>query len=120
MKMTNGNGAGFLTAKNAENNTLIKMLDEGVWKDSTKYKYDDGTAQKECIFSVEYKKEKKCLRVNKASRVALMEAWGDESKSWIGKEAWIRIMPTPKGDYKMIVLDPIKSSTKTNDLGWAE
>lgn len=107
LKMT-GN---YLKPDQAKKGSIITILNEGEYVTSDTYKYDDGTFKINLEFKVRYESREYKLRVNKASRTALEEAWGNETAFWIGKEARLFIMPTPKGDNKMIVLDPIVETT---------
>ena len=105
MKITSGGN--YLKADLVKKGDIIKILDEGTIETSTKFTYDDGTPKKEFVFTVEHKGIKTKMRMNKASRVALVTAFGDETKGWIGREASCYVMPTPSGDKKMIILEPI-------------
>ena len=107
-------GGNYVKADPALRGKVVKFLNEGEIELSDKYEYDDGTPVKSFVFDVEIGGERKRMRVNKASKVAMMEAFGDETKDWIGKEAKIIIMPTPNGENKMIVLEPV------NVKGWDE
>ena len=102
-----GSGGEYLKAKTADKGETIEFKDAGKIVESDRYTYEDGSPKKDYVFEVYYKKEIKLLRVNKASRTAMIEAFGDETNDWIGKKAKIMIMPTPNGDNKMIVLDPM-------------
>lgn len=127
MKMTKG-GDYLKTDATDLKGAIITIQDEGSIEVSDKYKYknEDGTEgefRKSLVFSVLFKGENKKLRMNMASKTACMEAWGDESKTWIGKKATIHILPTPNGDKKMIVLDPIIETAKTKepeDIAWKD
>lgn len=117
MKMSKGGN--FLKAKDVKRGAIIEILDEGRWEDSQKFTYSDGNPVKQCIFKVRYEGEEKDLKVNKASRVNLIDAFGEESKNWIGKCARIIVMATPNGGDKMIVLDPVLEEKATNDaVAW--
>lgn len=119
MKITKGGN--YIKAKDAKKGAIIEILDEGKWETSEKFKYEDGTPQKQLIFTVRYEGEEKQFRMNKSSRIAMIEAFGEESKTWIGKQAKIIIMPTPNGNDKMIVLDPILPEGKTSgEKAWDE
>ena len=104
VKMNTGN---YLRAKDARKGAIVKILDEGAWEKSEKFKNEDGSPVNQFIVNVEYEGEKRKLKFTKGSRVALIEAFGDESKNWIGKTARIMIVPTPNGNDKSILLDPI-------------
>ena len=105
MKMSRGGS--YLKAKDAKDEQIIMFLDAGRKEQSDKFKYPDGNPMIMDIFKVEYKGEQKEFKLNKASRVAMIDAFGDESTNWIGKKAKIFVMPTPNGNDKMMVLKPI-------------
>lgn len=118
----------YLKAETVDKGSIITFKDEGTIEVSDKYRYknQDGTEgdfRKSLVFFVSYKGEDKKLRVNAASRTGLVEAWGDETKSWIGKSAIIHVLPTPNGGNKMIVLEPASSNgtrpiTNPNEIPW--
>ena len=68
---------------------------------------EDGSPKKSLVFLVEINGKQGKFRINKASREACLQAFGDETKKWIGREASCFVMPTPDGVHKMVVLDPI-------------
>lgn len=113
-------GGTYLKAKDAERGAIIEILDEGHWEESKKFTYEDGSPQQQCVFKIRYKGEEKNMKLNKASRVAMIDAFGEESKGWIGKTAKLIIMPTPNGNDKMIVLDPVvsKNGKTADETAW--
>lgn len=111
---------GYLSTKTVEKGEIIEFLDEGVRKPNEKYTYQDGSPKIDNIFKVKYKGEVKELRLNNVSNVNIGDAFGYESKKWIGRKAKIMLLPTPKGDNKMIVLDPILEEEKTAEIAWDE
>jgi len=117
-------GGNFLKADQAKKGAIVTFLDEGEFVKSEKYTYEDGSPKIDFIFNVKYEGENKKLRINKASKVAMVEAFGDDSIEWVNKKAKIMVMPTPNGDNKMIVLDPIVSNgpeKKVDDsVAWDE
>ena len=105
----------YLKADQVKKGDIIKILDEGTIETSTKFTYDDGTPKKEFVFTVEHKGQKVKMRMNKASRVAITSGFGDETKNWVGREASCYIMPTPSGDKKMIILEPVMTEENAWD-----
>ncbi len=99
-------GGSFLKALPEVKGKALTIKNEGKYVES-KYAYPDGNPKTDFIFEIVVEGEEKKLRMNKASQVAMIEAFGDESSEWIGQRARIIIMPTPNGENKMIVLDPI-------------
>ncbi len=104
------NDGDYLSAKKAKDGSTIVIQDEGKITDNNKYKYEDGNPRKDFVFTVTYEGAKKLLRMNKASRTALCEAWGNDTAKWIGMPATINIFPTPNGGEKMIVLKPVNAA----------
>lgn len=97
----------FLKADQVKKGEIVTILNAGEERTS-KYTYEDGNPKMEYVFEVDYNGDKKSLRMNATSRRAMVEAFGDETIGWIGKQAKLFTMPTPNGDKKMIVLDPVK------------
>jgi len=105
MKMDTGGS--YLRPSEAKKGAVVEFLDEGVIEISDKYTYEDGSPKKSVVFNVRYEGNEVKLRLNKASRVSMIGAFGNESKDWIGKKAKLIIVPTPNGDNKMILLEPV-------------
>lgn len=100
----------WLSAKNCENGDKIKLLDEGQWKESTKFTYDDGNPVRQLVFKVEHNGEEKQLSIIKPSKTALIEAYGDDTVEWVGKECKVNLALNTKGG-KSIVLEPCSVKT---------
>jgi len=114
-------GGEYLKADQAKKGAVIEILSSGEMVKSDKYTYPDGNPKVDFIVDVMYEGAKKKLRMNKASKVAMVEAFGDQTDAWVGKKASLIVMPTPQGDKKMIVLDPIVSKEKADDKkAWDE
>lgn|SRR3990167_4231073 len=109
MKLTSTSN--YLKSDAVKKGDIIKILDEGIVETSEKYTYDDGNPKKSFVFLVEHKGQKVKMRLNKASRVAMIQAFSDETKAWIGREATCFVMPTSDGLKKMIILEPILRDT---------
>ena len=103
MKLLSGGGA-WLKGDNVQKGEAVTFKDAGTVQMSDRYKYEDGTPQKQLVFKVDFKGEDRQLRVNFQSRINLIEAWGDETELWVGKKARINLVPTPQGK-KSIVLE---------------
>lgn len=115
MKVTKGGD--YIKTDSAEKGLVVTFLDAGRIDISDKYRYKnadgtDGEFRKSLVFEVLYKGEKKQIRVNTASKIAMIDAFGEETQGWIGKKATIHVLPTPNGQQKMIVLDPVIEGTK--------
>jgi hypothetical protein len=63
--------------------------------------------------TIEVNGKEKIYTINRTSFKAMEEAFGD-SANWIGKSASVFVAPTPKGDRKMILLDPIVDLEKSH------
>jgi hypothetical protein len=96
----------YLKADEVKKGAIITILDPGKEQES-KFTYDNGDPKMEYVFTVEYNGDQKQMRMNTTSRRSMVEAFGDDTISWVGKQAKLFIMPTPKGDKNMIVLDPV-------------
>ena len=106
MKLSNN--ANWLSAKNCKDGDVITFLDEGVWKDSTRFTYDDGNPVRQLIFKVSHENEEKQVTLIKASRMAMIEAFGDDTIAWVNQKAVIALALNTQGS-KSIVLTPIVS-----------
>lgn len=93
-------------AEDVKNGQTIKILTTAEWIQDN-YPQPDGTTKpvKSLVASTEMGGVKKDLRITKASRENLKEAWGPDTSVWVGKEATITLVPTEKG--KSIMLNPI-------------
>ena len=96
----------WLSAKNCNDGDVIELLDEGEWKDSTTFKYDDGNPVRQLVFKVKHNEEEKSLTLIKPSRTAMITAFGDDTIAWVNKKAKITLVLNTQGS-KSIVLEPI-------------
>lgn len=94
----------FLKADEVKKGEVIKILDEG---NRVEGEYQ-GKKNVQYLFQVEYNGDIKTLKMNDTSWRAMTEAYGEDSKDWVMKNAKIFLMPR-KDDpsKKYIVLDPI-------------
>ena len=94
-------GGKFYNAKVAKTGDVITFT-----SDARKVEKEfDGDLKTLVEFDIELRGEPKVYTINKTSFKAMEEAFGD-TKNWIGKQASVFVAPTPKGDNKMIMLDP--------------
>ena len=100
-----GDNSKWLSAKACAENDIVKFLDSGEWIESRKYTYDDGNPVNQLVFKVLHEGEEKKLGVIVASRTNLINAWGNDTDEWIGKEAIINLALNNKGG-KSILLSP--------------
>ena len=103
MKLNESNSGKWMSAKNAQDGDMVKFLDEGSWQESTRFKYDDGNPVKQFIIGVEHDGEEKRLTLIKASRVAMIEAYGDDTSDWVGKSAKINLAMNTQGGKSIIL-----------------
>lgn len=82
----------FLKVSEVKDGTIIKFTNEGVWRDSRKFTYPDGSVKKEFVITIEVDGENKSFTLNKTNRDTLKLAWGKDTKEWIGKEARIKLV----------------------------
>jgi len=83
------------------NGDIIKILDEGKW---ITFKYKD-KERKRLAFLIQTKyMTEKLLPLNRQSINNLIEAFGNETKNWIGKEARVWIFKSNVGgEFKDVV-----------------
>lgn len=77
--------------KDMTHKQLVEIVAEGIWEDSTRFKKEDGTPQKQ--FAIKFDigdGEPRKTNLNYSNVKLLVEAFGDETKDWIGKKvrAW--------------------------------
>ena len=97
-------GGNYLKTDDVKEGDVIKILDEGRWVESATYTYDDGKPKRSLVFGVDFKGEKRDMRMNKVSQDELKSAWGDDTADWIGKTAKVSIEYVRTIKKNMIVL----------------
>jgi hypothetical protein len=112
MKLSDG--AVWLSAKNCQSGDVIEIMDEGQWIDSTRFTYDDGNPVRQLVFKVKHNGEEKKLTLIKPSRQAMIEAFGDDTIEWVGKQAIIELALNTQGG-KSIMLKPIGTENSAPD-----
>ncbi len=99
----------WLKSEDVKQGDLVTFLDEGQWVASAKYTYADGTPRKDFLLKVKHNDVDKDMRLNATNKKILIKAFGDETFSWIGKQAKLAtadIMVTGKL-MKTIMISPI-------------
>jgi len=111
MKLSNGSP--WLSAKNDPNceGTIITFKNEGEWRQSSRYTYDDGNPVNQLIFTVDHEGVEKQLTLIKPSKEAMIQAFGDDTINWVGQQAKIALALNTQGG-KSIMLTPIVSKVK--------
>lgn len=126
MKIKMSTASNFVKANDDFKGKVLEIKSEGEFVDSDKFTYQGtDTPVKNLIFDVTVDGVDYQYRMNASSRRQMFEAFGDDTKDWIGKKAKIMVLPTPKGDTKMIILDPFKEASgpaldKIASDGWGE
>jgi hypothetical protein len=103
-------GSKFLKTDEVKNGDVITFLSEGVWQESTKYKYDDGNPRKQFVMEVQYAGESRSFTVNATNRNELVNAFGNDTSVWVGKSATIELVKVSVGGKikNSILLHPVK------------
>lgn len=86
MKLETGS---YLKAAEVKSGDSVTFRDEGSWVKNNKYTYEDGTPKQDFVIKVTYKGSEKKMRLNKMNREAMVIAFGDDTKDWIGRSAMI-------------------------------
>ena len=95
---------------------ILTFMNEGELKESTMYKKPDGTPNIQLVIGVELPGwEIKKISVNKTSMKNLANAFGLDTKNWVGKTAKINVGYTPQGK-KMIILEPLTTESIANTV----
>lgn len=118
-----GNGGNFVKGDEVKNGDVLKFLDEGEWHENTRYKYPDGNARWDFVCKVDHAGAEKKMRINATNKKVLIDAWGDETKAWIGKSARISLETAlVAGERrKMILLQPEGAKTPAGEvIAWDE
>jgi len=115
-----GSGGDYIKSTEVQTGDMIKFLNEGEWIESQKYKYQDGNPRFDFVVNVEYNQAEKKLRLNATNRTNLINAWGQDTEKWIGKQAKIEAMACLVGGKmsKTIVVTPLNNSELTGEEAW--
>lgn len=122
MKLNESGGAWLSAKKNPEcDGQIITFKNEGEWRQSTRFKYDDGNPINQLVFTVEYSGENYQMTLIKPSRIAMIEAFGDDTVEWVDQKAKISLALNTQGG-KSIMLTPIgsKAQEPSIDVGNGE
>lgn len=103
--LNKGNKSTYLRVSDVKDEDIIAILDPGRWVES-KFTYEDGTPKQNLEFAVNFQGKQLKYNMNKTSQINMSESFGNKTEDWVGKCAKIFVMPTPRGDTKMIVLKP--------------
>ena len=103
MKLSETSGQ-WLKSADVKNGDKVTFLSEGETKENDKYPYPDGTPKLEYIFKVRHDGAEKNMRVNKTSRVNLMQAWGNETSHWKGRTAQCETQKLMTGHTAVILI----------------
>lgn len=97
----------YLSAENVDKGDIITILSEHEMQE-----YDDGSEYP--IIEVEHQGEHYRLRLNKQNTNNIAEAWGWDSKNWIGKQVMCVSKPYYKNlDSEGMILEPANQEKNT-------
>ena len=82
-----GGNKNWVKAADLKNGDCFTFTNEGEWVESTKFKYPDGSPQKQFVIGVKINGEEKDFTLNKSNRTAMIEAYGDDTAAWVGHSA---------------------------------
>lgn len=82
----------FLKADEVKTGDTLKILNEGEWVTSKKFKYDNGEFKQQFIIKVEFDGIEKDMTLNKTNQKTLIEAWGRETALWKDQRATIEVV----------------------------
>lgn len=94
----------ILGSKNVKNGDTVKFTTAGGWEEE-KFKDQDARQVFKIGCQLNGATEEKVIKLTKASRTQLIEAWGNDTDKWVGQSAQIMLIPTEKG--KSILLTAI-------------
>ncbi len=111
-------GGKFLKAENVKDGDLVTFTDEGVWVD-TKWTYPDGNTKQQFQIGIDYKGDKYVIGLGKFSREELLPAYGNDTSTWVGKNAKIKIENYRSLNKIGIILFPTEVQKKEDpEEGW--
>ena len=99
----------YLKTAEVNGGEVVTFLDEGIWKESKIYKYEDETPRKDFYIKIHILDIDKHLRLNVTNREVLKEAFSKDTINWIGKKATLSKEKIMVGGKKMdsVVVTPI-------------
>lgn len=97
---------------------VVTVAKEGVWEESTTFKRDDGTPSR--MFKIVFRLangEERSTTLNWTNVKLLVEAFGDETADWVGKEvrAWKTKSDRAKGGYTFLYVPTDWTRDDTGD-----
>ena len=97
---------------------VVTVASEGVWEESERFKKDDGTPSK--MFKIHFKLangEDRSTTLNWTNVKLLVEAFGDDTLDWIGKEvrAWKTKSEKEKGGFTLLYVPTDWNSDDTGE-----
>ena len=103
----------YSASKNAKSGDVITIKTEATYKETT-FKDKEGHPISKMSCMIEVKGQEKEFSMNSSCESSLMDAFGDDTSKWIGQKARVFVAPTPKGDSKMILLEPLIEVEETD------
>ena len=117
----------YIKSSELQTGQVIKFISEGEWIESKQYKYDDGSPKRQFIIQIQTilnnQEVKKTMTLNSTNRGILIEAYGKDTKNWVGKEAEIeKLKQNVAGTFKEVaylkVNNPTEPEVKEQDVDW--
>lgn len=99
----------YLNSKSCQAGDIVKVLDEGM---KATINGRDGRAKEVINFWVECNNNKMIYTPNERAKKIIKEAWGSESKEWIGKSFEVEILTILVAGRKIEVIEPHPQKTQ--------
>ena len=112
--MVKVNTSDYLKATDLSGDTLVEFVDEGKYTDS-QFKDNAGNVKKNFNIKVRIGEDEKTWTMNPTSQRAMVDVYGDESSTWIGKYAKLKVvqMLVGKDMRDVIIGEPIAGEQPT-------
>jgi hypothetical protein len=110
-----GQSGTYLNSGDVSSGDMVVFKNEGEWQTSNKFKYKnaDGTEgefKRSFVIAVDFKGAELLMRVNKTSRDALVVAYGDDTATWVGKQAKITKEHSRQIQADVLYLEPVNGA----------
>ena len=112
-----GQSGTYLKADQVKTGDVITFMNEGEWQTSNKYRWknedgSDGEFKKSFVISVKLGDDTLLMRVNKTSRDSLVNIYGDDTASRVGKNAKIAKEHSRQINADVLYLEPMNGKTE--------
>jgi len=95
----------YLKSDNVKDGDIINFMDAGVILDKTFKKEGKDEVKPVLEITVEVNGEVKTYSPNGTTVGLLSKAWGTSTEKWVGKQAFVTLIPAPNGK-DMIIAKP--------------